>query len=105
MRSPSFECETEKSIDFGLSINSEVFNTINFTVFGLIELLLHPLEVSLPGRLLADFRLVNLSDRLVKLVCEVFKALYVCLDHVKLFQTLILRKVGGLVLSSAARPA
>ena len=104
MRSPGFECETEESIDFDQSIKSEVFNTINFAVFGLLKLLLHPLEVSLPG-LLTKSLLVNLADRLVKLVCEVIKALYVCLDHVKLFQTLILRKFGVLVLSSATGSA
>ena len=74
MRSPGLECETEKSIDFVLSINSEVFNTINFTVFGLIELLLHPLEVSLPGRLLSVFLLVNVADWLGKLVSELIEA-------------------------------
>ena len=39
----------KKSTDFDLSINSEVFNTINLAVFGLLKLLLHPLEVSLLG--------------------------------------------------------
>ena len=95
----------KKSIDFDLSINSEVFNTINFTVFGLHKLLLHPLEVSLPGRLLSVFLLVNVAYRLGKLDSEVIEALYVCLDHFKLFQTLILRKLRFLVLSSATCPA
>ena len=90
-----------KSIDFDLSINSEVFNTINFTVFGLLKLLLHPLEVGLLG-LLADFYLINLTDRHVKNASEVIEALYVCLDHVELIQTLILRKDGVLILGSRA---
>ena len=59
----------------------------------------------MPGRLLSAFLLVNVADRLGKLVSEVIEALYVCLDHFKLFQTLILRKLGLLVLTSATGPA
>ena len=96
----------KNSSDSDLSINSEVFNTINFTVFGLHKLLLHPLEVSLSGLCACGFLLlVSVADWLGKLVCESIEALYVCLDHFKLLQTLILRKLRVLVLTSATGAA
>ena len=77
------------------SINPELLHAIDLTILSRIELLLHPLEVSLL-RLLTNFLLIYVTDRLVKLLTEQVIPLDVRLYHIQLVQALILGEDGVL---------
>ena len=78
-----------------ISIDPEVLHAIHLTIFGRIQLLLHPLEVGLL-RLLANLLLICVTNWLAQFLTEQVVALDVCLDHIKLVQTLILIEISVL---------